>query len=85
MPHILYFYTLVGSLLMLCSIFTLYMAVGSTDFQLLYTAELSMVRERLVWWGFIAFAVKVYLPFHLWLPEAHVESPTGSVILAGVY
>lgn len=83
----LFFYTLVGSLLMLCSIFTLYMAVGSTDFQLLYTAELSMVRERLVWWGFfIAFAVKVpMLPFHLWLPEAHVESPTeGSVILAGV-
>ena len=54
----LFFYTLVGSLLMLCSIFTLYMAVGSTDFQLLYTAELSIVRERLVWWGFYCICSK---------------------------
>lgn len=83
----LFFYTLFGSLLMLCSIFTLYMAVGSTDYQLLYAAQLTPVRERFVWWGFfIALAIKVpMLPFHLWLPEAHVESPTeGSVILAGV-
>lgn len=44
-------------------------------------------RQILLWFGFfIAFAVKVpMVPFHVWLPEAHVEAPTaGSVFLAAV-
>lgn len=83
----LFSYTLFGSLLMLRSIPTPHMAVGSTDYHILSAAQLTAVRERIVWWGFfIALAIKVpMLPFHLWLPEAHVESPTeGSVVLAGV-
>jgi len=46
-----------------------------------------MERQLILWWGFFfAFAVKIpMVPFHRWLPEAHVEAPTaGSVLLAGV-
>jgi NADH-quinone oxidoreductase subunit M len=84
-----FLYTLVGSFLMLLAILLLYLQVGSTDFQTLLasTTTLSALRQKMIWLGFFAsFAVKVpMVPFHLWLPEAHVEAPTaGSVLLAGV-
>ena len=48
---------------------------------------LSLEEKRILWLAFfISFGTKVpMIPFHLWLPEAHVEAPTGgSVILAGI-
>nr|YP_009370757.1 NADH dehydrogenase subunit 4 [Eukaryota sp. BB2]AQL10456.1 NADH dehydrogenase subunit 4 [Eukaryota sp. BB2] len=85
--YLLFFYTLAGSLLMLFSIIIIYSHTGSTDLQLLWGMEISDIREKLIWLSFFfSFAIKIPMfPFHIWLPEAHVESPTeGSVILAGV-
>ena len=86
-------YTMFGSLLMLVAI--LYLAVlhkqahGSLSFDLLKLYELAIPGTAQLWlfaaFG-LAFAIKVPMfPFHTWLPDAHVEAPTGgSVILAGV-
>jgi proton-translocating NADH-quinone oxidoreductase chain M len=82
-----FLYTLIGSVFMLLAILFLYYQAGTTDLQILLTTELSERRQLLLWFAFFcSFAVKVpMVPVHLWLPEAHVESPTaGSVILAGV-
>jgi proton-translocating NADH-quinone oxidoreductase chain M len=85
--YLLFFYTLFGSLLMLFSMCVVFLHTGTTTFEILWGAEFSEMREHLLWWAFfISFAIKVpMLPFHIWLPEAHVESPTeGSVILAAI-
>lgn len=83
----LFFYTLVGSLLMLLGILVIYSHIQTTDIRILYNTNFSFNRQLILWLSFFfAFCVKVPLfPFHIWLPEAHVEAPTvGSVILAGV-
>ena len=80
-------YTLVGSVLMLLSILYIYHQVGTTDYEVLLTFIFSPFEQKLIWMTFfLSFATKVpMIPVHLWLPEAHVEAPTGgSVILAGV-
>lgn len=72
---------------MLLAILVIYFEVGSTDYQVLAVADISETRQRILWLGFfLSFAVKVpMIPFHIWLPYAHTESPTsGSVILAGI-
>ena len=82
-----FLYTLLGSVIMLLSIFYIYSQVGTTDYETLLTFSFSDLEQKLMWFTFfIAFASKVpMVPVHLWLPEAHVEAPTaGSVILAGV-
>lgn len=86
-----FLYTLLGSLFMLFSILIIYGSIGSLDFQILSSAaagsELSIIRQRLLWIGFfLSLAVKTpIIPFHLWLPEAHVEAPLGgSILLAGI-
>ena len=82
-----FLYTLVGSLLMLIGIFIIYSDAGTTDYQLLCNYSISTNKQCLLWLLFFAsFSVKVpMVPFHIWLPEAHVEAPTaGSVILAGI-
>jgi NADH-quinone oxidoreductase subunit M len=81
-------YTMAGSLLMLAAILYLYFA-GGRSFNLfdLYHLTLPAHVQLLLFGAFaLAFAIKVPLfPFHTWLPDAHVEAPTGgSVILAGV-
>ena len=82
-----FFYTLLGSVFMLLGIFQLYNQVGTTDYLVLLNVDLP---ERTQLWIFIGFflslAVKIpKVPFHIWLPQAHVEAPVaGSVILAGV-
>jgi NADH-quinone oxidoreductase subunit M len=86
-------YTMAGSVLMLLAILGLAVlhasTKGSYSFDLLNLYDLS-IPAHLQFWFFcafaLAFAVKVPLfPFHTWLPDAHVEAPTGgSVILAGV-
>lgn len=85
--YLLFFYTLFGSLLMLISILLVYVHIGTTNFIILSGAEFSSLREYMLWFTFfVSFAIKVPMfPFHIWLPEAHVESPTeGSVILAAI-
>jgi NADH-quinone oxidoreductase subunit M len=86
-------YTLIGSVLMLLGILTLYYQhfsqyqVYSFDLpDLLKTAVSGAMAWWVFWAFFVGFAVKVPMwPFHTWLPDAHVEAPTaGSVILASV-
>ena len=86
-----FLYTLAGSVLMLLSILTCYLASSPHTFSIpgLIGQDLSLSRT-VQWWVFlgffIAFAIKVPIfPFHTWLPDAHVEAPTPiSVLLAGV-
>ena len=83
----LFIYTILGSFFLFFSIIYLYSILGTTDIRTLYLIELPFEIECLLWFAlFIAFCIKTPLfPFHIWLPEAHVEaSTTGSVILAGV-
>jgi proton-translocating NADH-quinone oxidoreductase chain M len=59
----------------------------STNYFILYNIFFNIEKELLLWLcSFLAFAVKIPMfPFHVWLPEAHVEAPTGgSVLLAGL-
>lgn len=82
-----FLYTLVGSLVMLISVIYILTQVGSTDYETLIVCPFSKFEQKFLWLAFfLSFASKVpMMPFHLWLPEAHVEAPTpGSVILAGV-
>ena len=82
-----FFYTLIGSLLMLLSIFKIYSLTGTTNYLSLITIE---IPSSLQFWLFIGFfaslSVKIpMVPFHIWLPQAHVEAPVaGSVLLAGI-
>jgi len=85
--YMLFFYTLIGSVLMLLAILAIYAITGTTDYQILLTTPFDESLQKVFWIAFFAsFAVKVpMVPVHIWLPEAHVEAPTaGSVILAGV-
>jgi proton-translocating NADH-quinone oxidoreductase chain M len=85
--YLFFFYTLVGSFFTLISIFFFFLQAGSTDIEILWNTEFIGVRSYLLWIAlFITFAIKVPMfPFHIWLPEAHVEAPTeGSVLLAGL-
>lgn len=86
--YMLFIYTFLGSLLMLIAIIAIYFEYGTTDLQTLMTVDFaSSERQYFLWLAFfISFAIKIpMLPFHIWLPEAHVEAPTaGSVLLAGV-
>nr|YP_010890158.1 NADH dehydrogenase subunit 4 [Stephanomia amphytridis]WJJ70206.1 NADH dehydrogenase subunit 4 [Stephanomia amphytridis] len=82
-----FFYTLIGSLLMLISIFKLYTIIGSTNIQLITNLE---IPSYLQFWFFIGFTISLgvkipMIPVHIWLPQAHVEAPlAGSVLLAGI-
>ena len=79
-----FFFTLVGSIFLLIAVILIYVELGSTSF---FYMGLPSSLHSLVWFAFfVAFAVKIPTwPFHLWLPEAHVEAPTvGSVILAAL-
>ena len=82
-----FFYTFVGSIIMLLSIIYLYNITGSTDLSILLSTNLSPEVQKYVFLAFFAsFAVKIpKFPFHIWLPLAHVEAPlAGSILLAAV-
>ena len=82
-----FLYTLLGSLLMLVAIIYLYVQSGSFSVLEFHKAPLGMTPQILIFLAFLAaFSVKVpMVPVHTWLPDAHVEAPTGgSVILAAV-
>nr|YP_011017696.1 NADH dehydrogenase subunit 4 [Dasysiphonia japonica]WQF69519.1 NADH dehydrogenase subunit 4 [Dasysiphonia japonica] len=82
-----FLYTLIGSFFMLVALIFIYVNIGTTDIQILWSISFSEKTQLLLWIAFfLSFAVKIpMVPFHIWLPEAHAEAPTaGSVILAGV-
>jgi NADH-quinone oxidoreductase subunit M len=82
-----FLYTFFGSIFMLIGLIYLYLKAGSFD--LAYLADFPLSAQEQFWLFFaflLAFAVKVPMfPVHTWLPDAHVEAPTGgSVILAAI-
>jgi len=83
-----FLYTLAGSLLMLVAlIYLYYQSGGSFEILTWHKMALSMPVQTLLFFAFFAaFAVKVPMwPVHTWLPDAHVEAPTGgSVVLAAI-
>jgi NADH-quinone oxidoreductase subunit M len=83
-----FLYTLLGSLLMLVALLYLFMESGGS-FSILdwHALKIGMQAQSLLFLAFLAaFAVKVPMwPVHTWLPDAHVEAPTGgSVVLAAI-
>tara|TARA_B100001093_G_scaffold116387_1_gene108735 strand:- start:758 stop:2242 length:1485 start_codon:yes stop_codon:yes gene_type:complete len=82
-----FLYTLLGSVLMLVAIISIYWIAGTTDFVKLYEIGIDAKYQNLLWLAFFSsFAVKTPMwPVHTWLPDAHVEAPTaGSVLLAAI-
>ncbi|CAH2807218.1 MAG: NADH-ubiquinone oxidoreductase chain M (EC [uncultured Caballeronia sp.] len=82
-----FLYTLAGSLLMLVALLYLYTQTHTFDLATWQAAKLDMTPQVLLFIAFfLAFAVKVPMwPVHTWLPDAHVEAPTGgSVVLAAI-
>jgi NADH-quinone oxidoreductase subunit M len=82
-----FLYTFLGSVLMLVAFIYLYGKTGGFDLFGFMNVPLSMTAQKLIFIAFLAaFAVKVPMwPVHTWLPDAHVEAPTGgSVILAAI-
>ena len=82
-----FLFTLLGSVLMLVAIITIYWISGTTDVIKLYELGIDWKYQNLLWLAFFSsFAVKTPMwPVHTWLPDAHVEAPTaGSVFLAAI-
>ena len=82
-----FLYTLLGSVLMLIAIISIFWLSGTTDLIQLYELGIDTKYQNLLWLAFFSsFAVKTPMwPVHTWLPDAHVEAPTaGSVLLAAI-
>jgi proton-translocating NADH-quinone oxidoreductase chain M len=83
-----FYFTFFGSFLFLAGVIIISFFFGTNLNLLLYFAPLySLKYKHYLWWSFFfAFAIKIPMfPFHIWLPEAHVEAPTGgSIMLASV-
>tara|TARA_B100001123_G_C15316906_1_gene1026433 strand:+ start:526 stop:2028 length:1503 start_codon:yes stop_codon:yes gene_type:complete len=82
-----FLFTLLGSVLMLIAIISIYWITGTTDVAKLLETRIPQEYQYLLWLAFFSsFAVKLPMwPVHTWLPDAHVEAPTaGSVILAAI-
>ena len=82
-----FLFTLLGSVLMLIAIISIYWITGTTDVIKLLDTRIPQEYQYLLWLAFFSsFAVKLPMwPAHTWLPDAHVEAPTaGSVILAAI-
>ena len=82
-----FLYTFLGSVFMLIALIYMYLQVGGYSILDFHQLPLSLAEQIPIFMAFfLAFAVKVPMwPVHTWLPDAHVEAPTGgSVILAAV-
>ncbi len=82
-----FLYTFLGSVFMLIALLYLYSVTDSFDILSMHDAPLAMTAQKLIFIAFfLAFAVKIPMwPVHTWLPDAHVEAPTGgSVVLAAI-
>jgi NADH-quinone oxidoreductase subunit M len=82
-----FLYTFIGSLLMLVALIYMYLKSGSYELAVFQHMPLTLHEQTFIFLAFVsAFAVKVPMwPVHTWLPDAHVEAPTGgSVVLAAI-
>jgi len=82
-----FLYTFLGSVFMLAALIYMYVKAGDYSIASLQGLPLTLLEQRWIFIAFfLAFAVKVPMfPVHTWLPDAHVEAPTGgSVILAAI-
>jgi len=82
-----FLYTFLGSVFMLAALIYMYVKAGDYSIASFQALPLTLVEQRWIFIAFfMAFAVKVPMwPVHTWLPDAHVEAPTGgSVILAAI-
>lgn len=82
-----FLYTFLGSVFMLVALIYMYFQSGSMEILGFHTLKLGLTEQILIFLAFLAaFAVKVPMwPVHTWLPDAHVEAPTGgSVVLAAI-
>ena len=82
-----FLYTFIGSLLMLVALIYMYLKSGSYELAVFQRMPLTLTEQTFIFLAFFAaFAVKVPMwPVHTWLPDAHVEAPTGgSVVLAAI-
>lgn len=82
-----FLYTFLGSVFMLVALIYMYFKSGSMEILTFHSLQLNLFEQILIFIAFLlAFAVKVPMwPVHTWLPDAHVEAPTGgSVILAAI-
>ncbi|MFZ0007540.1 MAG: NADH-quinone oxidoreductase subunit M [Steroidobacteraceae bacterium] len=82
-----FLYTFLGSVFMLAALIYMYVKAGDYSIASLQALPLTLTEQRWIFLAFmLAFAVKVPMfPVHTWLPDAHVEAPTGgSVILAAI-
>ncbi|HIF47471.1 NADH-quinone oxidoreductase subunit M [Candidatus Thioglobus sp.] len=82
-----FLYTFLGSVFMLVSLIYMYNKGGSFSILAMHDLSLTATEQAWIFWAFfVAFAVKVPMfPVHTWLPDAHVQAPTGgSVILAAI-
>ncbi len=82
-----FLYTFIGSLLMLVALIYMYLKSGSYELAVFHRMPLTLHEQTYIFLAFVAaFAVKVPMwPVHTWLPDAHVEAPTGgSVVLAAI-
>lgn len=82
-----FLYTFLGSVFMLVSLIYMYNKGGSFAILDMHNLSLTTTEQAWIFWAFfMAFAVKVPMfPVHTWLPDAHVQAPTGgSVILAAI-
>ena len=85
--YLFFFYTLVSSIMMLIGILYIYSITGTLNLEYLFYFNFTRTEQLILWLCFfLSFASKIPMfPFHIWLPEAHVEAPTvGSVLLAGI-
>jgi len=82
-----FLYTFLGSVLMLVALLYVYFKIGSFSISDMQQAALTLAEQQWIFLAFLlAFGVKIPMwPVHTWLPDAHVEAPTGgSVILAAI-
>ena len=85
--YLFFFYTLCGSIMMLIGILYIYSLTGTLNLEYLLSWKFTFNEQIFLWLAFfLSFSSKIPMfPFHIWLPEAHVEAPTvGSVLLAGI-
>ena len=85
--YLFFFYTLCGSIMLLIGILYIYSITGTLNIEYLLSFKFTEIEQKILWvCFFLSFASKIPMfPFHIWLPEAHVEAPTvGSVLLAGI-
>ena len=82
-----FLYTFMGSLFMLVALLYIYFKVGGFGILDMHATPLTLIEQQWIFIAFLlAFAVKIPMwPVHTWLPDAHVEAPTGgSVVLAAI-